>query len=61
MGILINGNSHHPQATFNSILFGKAIRWRRLNPRKEDYLSSSDDSKTKRSVQIFPWAWLMTW
>ena len=27
----INGNSHHPQTTFKSILFGEAIRLRRLN------------------------------
>jgi len=33
----INGNSHHPQTTFKSILFGEAIRSRRLNQRKDDY------------------------
>jgi len=27
----INRNSHHPQTTFKSILFGEAIRLRRLN------------------------------
>jgi len=36
----INGKAHHPQSTFKSILFGEAIRLRRLNQRKEDYLSS---------------------
>jgi len=36
----IIGNSHHPQTTFKSILFGEAIRLRRLNQRKNDYLSS---------------------
>ena len=36
----INGHSHHPQMTFKSILFGEAIRLRRLNRRKDDYLSS---------------------
>ena len=34
-----NGNSHHLQTTFKSILCGKAIRLRRLNQRKDDYLS----------------------
>jgi len=34
-----NEKSHHPQSTFKSILFGEAIRLRRLNQRKEDYLS----------------------
>ena len=36
----INGNSHHLQATFKSILFGEAIRLRHLNQRKDDYLCS---------------------
>jgi len=36
----INGNSHHPQTTFVSILFGEAVRLKRLNQRKDDYLSS---------------------
>jgi len=36
----INGNSHHPQMTFKSILFGEAIRLRRLNQKKDYYLSS---------------------
>ena len=36
----INRKSHHPQSTFKSILFGEAIRMRRLNQRKEDYLCS---------------------
>jgi len=39
----INGSSHHPQqTTFKSVLFGEAIRLRRLNHRKDDYLSSSN-------------------
>ena len=36
----INGNSHHPQTTFKSILFGEAVTLRRLNQRKDDYLSN---------------------
>ena len=43
----INGNSHHPQTTFKSILFGEAIRLRRLNQRKDDYLSSLNRLKEK--------------
>ena len=44
---LINGNSHHPQTIFKSILFGEAIRLRRLNQRKDDYLSSLNGLKEK--------------
>ena len=44
---LINGNSHHPQTTFKSILFGEAVRLRRLNQRKDDYLSSLNRLKEK--------------
>jgi len=43
----INGNSHHPQTTFKSILFGEAVRLRRLNQRKDDYLSSLNRLKEK--------------
>ena len=44
----INGNnSHHPQTTFKSILFGEANRLRRLNQRKDDYLSSLKRLKEK--------------
>jgi len=42
----INGNSHHPQTTFKSIPFGEAIRLRRLNQRKDDYLSSINRLKS---------------
>ena len=37
---LINGKSHHPKVTFKSFLFGDEMRMRRLNQRKEGYLSS---------------------
>jgi len=43
----INANSHHPQMTFKSILFGEAIRLRRLNQRRDDYLSSLNRLKEK--------------
>ena len=44
----INGNSHHPQTTFKSILFGEAIRLRCLNQRiDDDYLSSLKRLKEK--------------
>ena len=36
----IHGLSHHPPSTFKSIIFGEAIRLRRLNERKEDCLTS---------------------
>jgi len=51
----INGKSHHPQTTFKSILFGEAIRFRRLTQRKEDYLSSLNRLKEKRSAQASLW------
>ena len=50
----INGNSHHPQTTFKSILFGEAIRLRRLNQRKDDYLSSLNRLKEKAIRSKFP-------
>jgi len=43
----MNGNSHHSQATFKSILFGEAIRLRRFNQRKEDYFSGLNRLKEK--------------
>jgi len=43
----INGKSHHPKSTFKSFLFGEAIRLRRLNQRKENYLSSLNRLKEK--------------
>jgi len=36
----MNGNSHHPQTTFKSVLMGEGIRLRCLNQKKDDYLSS---------------------
>ena len=36
----IHDSSHHPPSNFKSIIFGEAIRLRRLNERKEDYLTS---------------------
>jgi len=50
----IKGNSHHPQTTFKSIVFGKAIRLKRLNQRKVDYLSSLDRLKEKAIRSKFP-------
>ena len=58
-GQFINGNSHHPQTTFMSILFGEAIRLRRLNQRKDDYLSSLNRLKEKAIRSKFPLN--MTW
>jgi len=43
----INGNSHHSQTTFKSILFGEAIRLSRFNQRKDDYLSSFKPTQRK--------------
>jgi len=48
----INGNSHHQQTTFKSILFGEAIRSRRLNQRKDDYLSSLNRLKKSDPFKI---------
>ena len=56
----INGNSHHQQTTFKSILFGKAIRLRRLNQRKDDYLSSLNRLKEKAIRSKFPLNMTMT-
>ena len=50
----INGNSHHPQTTFKSILFGEAIRLRRLKQRKYEYLSSLNLLKQKGFPSTFP-------
>jgi len=50
----INGKSHHPQSTFKSILFGEAIRLRRLNQRKEDDLCSLNRLKEKAIRSSFP-------
>jgi len=54
----INGKSHHPKARFNrfkSILFGEAIRLKRLNQRKEDYSPAKSDLKEKAIRSNFPW------
>jgi len=48
------GNSHHPQMTFKSILFGEAIRLRCFNQRKDDYLSSLNRLKEKAIRSKFP-------
>ena len=50
----IFGNSHHPQTTFKSILFGEGIRLRRLSQRKDDYLSSLNRLKEKAIRSKFP-------
>ena len=49
-----NGNSHHPRTTFKSILFGEAIRLRRLNQRNDDYLISLNRLKEKAVRSKFP-------
>jgi len=36
----IDGKSHHPNATFKSILFGEQIRSRQINKRKENCFAS---------------------
>jgi len=50
----INEKSHHPKTTFKSILFGEAIKLRRLKERKEDYLSSLNRLKDKAIRSNFP-------
>ena len=50
----INGNSHHPHTTFKSILFGEAIRLRRLNQTKDYYLNSLKRLKEKAIPSKFP-------
>ena len=50
----INGNSHQPQTIFKLILFGEAIRLRRLNQRKDDYLSTLNRLKQKAIRSKFP-------
>ena len=50
----INGKSHHPQSTLKSILFGQAIWLRRLNQKKEDYLSSLNWLKDNAIHSSFP-------
>jgi len=50
----INGKAHHPQSTFKSILFREAIRLRRLNQRKENYLSSLNRLKETAIRSSFP-------
>jgi len=36
----LHGASHHPPSVYKGIVFGEAVRMRRLNERKEDYLKS---------------------
>jgi len=50
----IHGSSHHPPPTFKSIIFGEAIRLRRLNERKEDYLTSLNRLQNKAKKSKFP-------
>ena len=50
----IHGSSHHPLSTFKSIIFGEAIRLRRLNERKEDYLTSLNRLQNKAKNSKFP-------
>jgi len=51
---LIAGKLHYPEATFKSILFGEAIRLRRLNQRK-DYLTNLNRLKGKAIHSNFLW------
>ena len=39
--------SHHPTSVYKSIVFGEAVRLRRLNERKSDYLKSLVNLKDK--------------
>jgi len=50
----INEKSNHPKSTFKSILFREGLRLRRLNQRKEDYLSSLNRLKEKAICSNFP-------
>ena len=50
----INGISHHPKATFKSILYGESIRLRRLNEKSEDYQQSLQRLKDKALRSGFP-------
>ena len=43
----LNGASHHPTSKYKSIVFGEAVRLRRLNERKSDYLKSLVNLKDK--------------
>ena len=43
----LNGASHHPTSVYKSIVFGEAVRLRRLNERKSDYLKSLVNIKDK--------------
>ena len=43
----LNGASHHPTSVYKSIVFGEAVRLRRLNERKSDYLKSLVNLKDK--------------
>ena len=45
----IPGSSHHPPSTFKSIIFGEAIRLRRLNERKLPYKPKYITEQSKRS------------
>jgi len=48
----IHGSSHHPPSTFKSIIFGEALRLRRLHERKEDYHTSLNKYRTKQKIEI---------
>jgi len=52
----INGKSHHSNTSLKSILFGEAIRLRRLNQRN----NLNIDFKKRRSTQTFLWTWQLT-
>jgi len=49
----INGISHHPKPTFTSIFFGEAIRLRRLNQKKDGYLSRLNRLRGKAILSNF--------
>nr|CAB3263302.1 uncharacterized protein LOC108950347 [Phallusia mammillata] len=43
----LNGHSHHPPSVFKSIVFGEAIRMRRLNELDQDYRNSLNRLREK--------------
>ena len=47
----LNGASHHPTSIHKSIVFEEAVRLRRLNERKSDYLKSLVNLKQGRPTR----------
>jgi len=57
----ISGLSHHPCSTFKSIVFGEAIRMRRLNEHDEDYQSALVRLRNKALRSGFSQNMVKTW